>query len=292
MAVVTDHHRTRQAAVRLEHVRPGDRGSVLDPGRLRRAGHRRALRRSAVGLVPGDRQAAARAAGHRPRPRPVRVRLLLRRQRHRAGRRLLGRLPELVVVRAAERVDQRVPGGDGRDPVVAAAARGRRRAPRRGAAERVRHRARHHRRRADRGHRPAPWWVYGSLSVELDLPWPLPNVGGTVSLSWGGNGPPPPAPLALVTVDATLVDHGASDQLRAARPPRPAPVNAANAADTVVYDSHPKAPGILDAEAARLLDGASIPAPTCPGPDRRAPRPRSRRRSPARRWCRRTATSP
>ena len=48
---------------------------------------------------------------------------------------------------------------------------------------------------------PNPWWMYGSLSVELDLPWPLPNVGGTVSLSWGGNGPPPPAPLALNTVE-------------------------------------------------------------------------------------------
>ena len=109
--------------------------------------------RSAV-LVPGDRQAAARAAGQAPASRPVRVRLLLRRQRHRAGGRLLGRIPELVVVRAAERLDQRVPGGDGRDPVVAAAARRRRRAARRSAAERVRHRAGYHRRRADRGDRP------------------------------------------------------------------------------------------------------------------------------------------
>ena len=73
---------------------------------------------------------------------------------------------------------------------------------------------------------PSPWWVYGSLSVELDLDWPLPNVGGTISLSWGGNGPPPPAPLALNTVSATLVDHGASDhyELLAHRPaPRSTP---------------------------------------------------------------------
>ncbi len=91
---------------------------------------------------------------------------------------------------------------------------------------------------------PSPWWVYGSLSVELDLPWPLPNVGGTVSLSWGGNGPPPPAPLALSTVDATLVDHGASDRYELLAHRAGAQVNAANAADTVVYDS--QTPGILN----------------------------------------------
>jgi hypothetical protein len=90
---------------------------------------------------------------------------------------------------------------------------------------------------------PSPWWVYGSLSVELDLPWPLPNVGGTVSLSWGGSGPPPPAPLALSTVDATLVDHGASDRYELLAHRAGAQVNAANAADTVVYDS--QTPGIL-----------------------------------------------
>ena len=92
---------------------------------------------------------------------------------------------------------------------------------------------------------PSPWWVYGSLTLELDLPWPLPNVGGTVSLSWGGNGPPPPAPLALSTVEATLIDHGASDhyELLAHRPGLA--VNAANPADTVVYDEQTS--GILDA---------------------------------------------
>jgi hypothetical protein len=92
---------------------------------------------------------------------------------------------------------------------------------------------------------PSPWWVYGSLTVKLDLPWPLSSVGGTVSLSWGASGPPPPAPLALSTVDATLIDHGASDryELLAHRPG--VPVNASVPADTVVYDS--QAPGILDA---------------------------------------------
>ena len=41
---------------------------------------------------------------------------------------------------------------------------------------------------------PNPFWVYGSLQLELDPPWPLPNVGGTVILEWGPNGPAPPAP--------------------------------------------------------------------------------------------------
>ena len=91
---------------------------------------------------------------------------------------------------------------------------------------------------------PSPWWVYGSLSVELDLPWPLPNVGGTVSLSWGGNGPPPPAPLALSTVEATLIDHGASDRYELLAHRAGAQVNALAPADTVVYDS--LATGILN----------------------------------------------
>ncbi len=98
---------------------------------------------------------------------------------------------------------------------------------------------------------PSPWWVYGSLSVELDLPWPLPNVGGTIALSWGGNGPPPPAPLALNTVGATLVDHGASDHYELLAHRAGATVNAVDPADTVVYDPPPPAkpgtPGILAA---------------------------------------------
>lgn len=44
---------------------------------------------------------------------------------------------------------------------------------------------------------PDPFWVHGEFSVELELPWPLPDVGATVSLSWGGDdGAIPPAPLA------------------------------------------------------------------------------------------------
>ncbi len=98
---------------------------------------------------------------------------------------------------------------------------------------------------------PDPWWVHGELSIELELPWPLPNVGGTVSLSWGGNGPPPPAPLALNSVDATLVDHGASDHYELLAHRAGAPVNAAPGADIVVYDPpapvSPGTPGILNA---------------------------------------------
>jgi hypothetical protein len=91
---------------------------------------------------------------------------------------------------------------------------------------------------------PSPWWVYGSLSVELSLPWPLSNVGGTISLSWGGNGPPPPAPLALSTVAATLIDHGASDRYELLAHRAGVSVNAVSESDTIVYDS--KTPGILN----------------------------------------------
>ena len=112
--------------------------------------------------------------------------------------------------------------------------------------------------------------MYGSLSVELDLDWPLPNVGGTVSLSWGGNGPPPPAPLALNTVSATLVDHGASDHYELLAHRAGATVNAVNPADTVVYDPPPPAakpgtPGILAAAPSgywtgvRALQPATLP---------------------------------
>jgi hypothetical protein len=98
---------------------------------------------------------------------------------------------------------------------------------------------------------PDPWWVHGELSVELELPWPLPNVGGTVSLSWGGNGPPPPAPLALGSVSATLVDHGASDHYELLAHRAGAAVNAVAGAKIVVYDppapASPGTPGILNA---------------------------------------------
>ena len=58
------------------------------------------------------------------------------------------------------------------------------------------------------GTAPNPFYIHGELSLELDLPWPLPNIGATVSLSWGGDdGSVPPAPLSLGHIDATLVDH-------------------------------------------------------------------------------------
>ncbi len=122
---------------------------------------------------------------------------------------------------------------------------------------------------------PDPWWVHGELSVELELPWPLPNVGGTVSLSWGGNGPPPPAPLALNSLSATLVDHGASDHYELLAHRAHAAVNAAPGADIVVYDPPPgeaKAPGILEASpgeywVARYPGVASDPSSVVPNLD-------------------------
>ena len=94
---------------------------------------------------------------------------------------------------------------------------------------------------------PNPFWVHGEVSVELDLPWPLPNVGATISLTWGGDdGEIPPAPLALNHVDAIVADHTdksggpVSDHyvLLAHRPGGPWPD------PTVQYDD-PDRPGIL-----------------------------------------------
>jgi hypothetical protein len=107
---------------------------------------------------------------------------------------------------------------------------------------------------------PNPFWVHGELSVELDLPWPLPDVGATISLSWGGDdNTVPPAPLALSHVDATLVDHcdaadkPASDHyLLLAHGAKPVAPDLA-----VTYDpptGAPGTPGILD------LTGASLTA--------------------------------
>jgi hypothetical protein len=96
---------------------------------------------------------------------------------------------------------------------------------------------------------PNPFYVHGELSVELDLPWPLPPVGATISLTWGrDDGSSPPPPLALNHVDATLVDHtDASDQ-----PPTDHYTLLAHRAGaagvwpdiTVQYDD-PQKPGIL-----------------------------------------------
>lgn len=104
---------------------------------------------------------------------------------------------------------------------------------------------------------PDPWWVHGELSVELDLPWPLPNVGGTVSLSWGGSGPPPLAPLALNTVSATLIDHGASDRYELLAHRAGAEVNQLEEGDTVVYDS--ATPGILAPKPTGYWTGKGYP---------------------------------
>ena len=119
---------------------------------------------------------------------------------------------------------------------------------------------------------PSPWWVYGSFTLELDLPWPLPNVGGTVSLSWGGNGPPPPAPLALSSVDATLSTTAPATATScwptapAARStPSPRRHRRLRLAD--VRDPRPAAPGLL---------GREVPdRPPLAGPDGSAPRSRS-----------------
>lgn len=96
---------------------------------------------------------------------------------------------------------------------------------------------------------PNPFWVHGELSVELDLPWPLPNVGATISLTWGGDdGAVPPAPLALSHVDATLVDHcDAADKPASDHYVLLAHSATAVAPDlTVTYDPAPGTPGILN----------------------------------------------
>lgn len=112
------------------------------------------------------------------------------------------------------------------------------------------------------GTAPNPFYIHGELSLELDLPWPLPNIGATVSLSWGGDdGSVPPAPLSLGHIDATLVDHcdasakPASDHytLLAHRklPIQPDIVNGA----PLVYDT-PDKPGILNLTGQSLTDWA------------------------------------
>lgn len=93
------------------------------------------------------------------------------------------------------------------------------------------------------GKAPDPFWVHGEFHVELDTPWPLPNVGASISLTWGGdNDHRPISPLPLSHIDATLVDHvGSSDHytLLSHRPNWPAPDSA------LVYDANPAPPGLL-----------------------------------------------
>jgi hypothetical protein len=103
---------------------------------------------------------------------------------------------------------------------------------------------------------PDPFWVHGEISVELELPWPLPDVGATISLTWGGDdGSIPPAPLALSHVDVTLGDHAdaadkaSSDRyvLLAHRPEGPRP-------DTLIQYDDPNRSGILVNHAAPAND--------------------------------------
>lgn len=107
---------------------------------------------------------------------------------------------------------------------------------------------------------PNPFWIHGELSVELDLPWPLPNIGATISLSWGGDdGSVPPAPLALNHIDVTLVDHtdpadkpGSDHYLLLAHRANGFTPDLTAADVPLVYDA--QKPGILD------LTGASLTA--------------------------------
>jgi hypothetical protein len=120
---------------------------------------------------------------------------------------------------------------------------------------------------------PNPFWIHGELSVELDLPWPLPNIGASISLSWGGDdGSLPPAPLSLSHLDATLVDHCDSNDKAAsdhylllshkANGINP-DFTAANV--PLVYDA--TKPGILDLEGASLADWQNRAAATNPLPE-------------------------
>jgi hypothetical protein len=107
---------------------------------------------------------------------------------------------------------------------------------------------------------PHPFWVHGEFHVELETPWPLPDVGATVSLTWGGDdGSVPPAPLALNHIDATLIDHfKTSDHytLLEHRADKPSSYD-----PTLSYDDTNNAPGILqvsnDVAWSALIGGAN-----------------------------------
>ena len=107
---------------------------------------------------------------------------------------------------------------------------------------------------------PNPFWIYGELSVQLNLPWPLPSPGATISLSWGqDNGTLPPVPLALSHLDAMLADHCDSADKQASDHyvllAHHAPVIAPDL--TVTYD--PTTPGILGLTAATGRTANSFP---------------------------------
>jgi hypothetical protein len=59
---------------------------------------------------------------------------------------------------------------------------------------------------------PNPFWVFGQFEVALELPWPLDDVGATVSLTYGGDdGSIPPPPLSLNSIGIKLSDHSNSN---------------------------------------------------------------------------------
>jgi hypothetical protein len=113
---------------------------------------------------------------------------------------------------------------------------------------------------------PNPFWVHGEFHVELETPWPLPDVGATVSLTWGGDdGSIPPAPLALNHVDATLIDHVRTSDKYALLEHRAGPRSSYD--NNLSYDDPANAPGILNvsnAGAWKLLAGGSDPRAVLP----------------------------
>ena len=91
---------------------------------------------------------------------------------------------------------------------------------------------------------PNPYWIHGEFHVELETPWPLPDVGATISLTWGGDdGSVPPAPLALNHVDATLIDHVRTSDHYTLLEHRAGGVSSYD--KNLSYDDSTNAPGIL-----------------------------------------------
>lgn len=101
------------------------------------------------------------------------------------------------------------------------------------------------------GRAPDPFWVHGEFSVELALSWPLPDVGASVSLTWGGdNDNRPASPLPLAHVDATLVDHVASSEHYTLLSHQP---NWPPADSSITYDPEKKGYGLLNPTQAPLM---------------------------------------
>ncbi|MDQ3665567.1 MAG: hypothetical protein M3410_03020 [Acidobacteriota bacterium] len=113
---------------------------------------------------------------------------------------------------------------------------------------------------------PNPYWVHGEFHVELETPWPLPDVGATVSLTWGGDdGSIPPAPLALNHLDATLIDHVRTSDHYTLLEHRAGVDSSYD--KNLSYDDSANAPGILhvsNASAWKLLTGGSDGLATFP----------------------------